>query len=583
MDIFSVITLLGGLAFFLYGMNVMSNGLEKMAGSKLEKILRKMTSNRFKGLALGAGVTAIIQSSSAVTVMLVGLVNSGIMSLSQAISVTMGSNIGTTMTAWILSLAGIESDVFWMKLLKPANFSPIIAFIGVALLMMAKSQKKKDAGTICLGFAVLMFGMTVMSDAVEPLSEMPKFTNLLVAFQNPILGVVAGALFTALIQSSSASVGVLQVISMTGTLTFGSAIPIIMGQNIGTCVSALIASFGTNKNARRVAVVHVLFNTIGAVVCLIGWTIANTFVNFAFAHEAINPFYIAVIHSIFNITTTVMLIPFAKQLEKMARVIIPDAKEVETAALLDERLLTVPSFAVAKAMNVTKDMASLSKEVVFEALDLIDKYDANKAKGLVEKESLIDDYEDKLGTYLVDISKCDVTEKESNKISRLLYSIGDFERIGDHAINLLRVAQEMNDKKISFSPEAKAELRKLNEALHEILDVTIEASNEYEIPIAETIEPLEEVIDVMINKIKNHHIDRLRRGNCTIELGFILTDLLTSCERISDHCSNIGAAIIGSQYGIYEAHEYLSRIKQEPTGTYADNYAMYLKKYVNEK
>ena len=579
MDFFSITALLGGLALFLYGMNVMSSGLEKMAGGQMEAILRKMTGNRGKGLLLGVSVTAIIQSSSAVTVMLVGLVNSGIMQLSQAISVTMGSNIGTTVTAWILSLTGIDSSNFFLNLLKPANFSPILALIGVIMLMMCKQQGRRDAGTILIGFAVLMYGMTIMANTMEPLGEMPEFTNLLTAFQNPILGVLAGMLFTALVQSSSASVGVLQVLSMTGTLSYQITIPIIMGQNIGTCISALLASIGTNKNARRVAIVHVLFNVIGTVVCLTAWTIANAVFDFAFATEAVSPFTIAVLHSIFNITTTILLLPFAGWLEKMACVIIPEDKVQEEPELLDSRLLTVPAFAVAKASDVTRDMASMARDSVRKAVAVIDYYDQTVADQVKKLEKTVDDYEDKLGTYLVNLSKIDVTEKENKQISQLLYTISDFERISDHALNLLKVGEEMHKKHISFSFEAKKELDRLTAALFHILDLTTEAFEKNDITLAETVEPLEQVIDYMISKIKDHHVNRLKNGNCTIELGFILTDLLTNYERISDHCSNIGVAIIGSECGVFDTHEYLHQVKKENTGSYAENYAKFFQQY----
>lgn len=581
MDVYSVISMLGGLALFLYGMHALSAGLEKMAGGRMESVLRKMTSNRLKGLLLGAGVTAVIQSSSAMTVMLVGLVNSGIMQLSQAISVTMGSNIGTTITAWVLSLTGISSDNFWINMAKPANFSPVVAFIGILLIMVGRKPKHKDIGSICVGFAVLMYGMTMMSSSVEALAEVPQFTGMLTFFKNPIMGVLVGIVFTAIIQSSSASVGVLQAISMTGSLTFGAAIPIIMGQNIGTCVSALLASFGTSKNAKRVATVHVLFNTIGTVICLSAWLIVDAIVGFAFVDEAVSPFEIAVLHSIFNVVTTVLLFPFAGLLEKLVRLIIRDEKETAEApvVLLDDRLMTVPSFAVAKAADVTGDMASLAKKTVKAAVALLEHYDEKAAEAVSAQEGSIDRYEDELGTYLVKLSKKELGEAESKKIAKLLHTISDFERIGDHASNILDTAKEMHDKKITFSKDAKEELDNLTDAIFEILSVTVRSFKNDDTQLAETVEPLEEVIDVLVAEVKARHIERLTQGECTIELGFILTDLLTNYERIADHCSNIAVAVIEAQQDKFDAHEYLHQVKKENTGRYAEYYERYRQKY----
>lgn len=579
MDIFSIIAMIGGLALFLFGMNELSEGLEKMAGGKMESILKKVTSKRLMGLLLGAVVTAVIQSSSAVTVMLVGLVNSGIMQLSQAIGVTMGSNIGTTITAWVLSLTGIDSSNVFINLLKPANFSPLIAFAGVILIMVGKKPKHKDIGKICIGFAVLMYGMTMMSDAVEGLSDVPEFVNILTFFKNPVMGVLVGVVFTAIIQSSSASVGVLQALSMTGAITYGAAIPIIMGQNIGTCISALIASVGTSKNARRVSVVHVLFNTIGTVVCLTAWLIADGIIDFSFTDTAVEPFEIAVIHSIFNVVTTVLLFPFAGLLEKLARLIIRDAKEEEAVILLDDRLMTVPSFAVAKAESVTGEMASLAKKSVRSAVGLLDRYDEKTAKAVEEMEDKIDRYEDELGTYLVKLSKKEINENDSKKISKILHTINDFERIGDHASNILDTAKEMHEKKISFSQDAKEELENLNDAISEILSITVKSFKNDDIELAEIVEPLEEVIDEIIDHVKSHHIDRLTKGECTIELGFILSDMLTNYERISDHCSNIAVAVIEAQREMFDAHEYLNNVKKNGEGRYYEYFEKYKKQY----
>ncbi len=581
MDIFSVISLLGGLALFLYGMHILSEGLEKVAGGKIEGILEKLTSNRFKGLVLGLAITAVIQSSSAVTVMLVGLVNSGIMHLTQAVSITMGSNIGTTVTAWLLSLTGIESDSLLLRLLKPSSFSPILAFVGILMIMMAKQQKKRDIGTIFVGFAVLMYGMDFMSDAVEPLGQMPQFASILTAFSNPILGVIAGAVFTAIIQSSSASVGVLQALSMTGQITFSSAIPIIMGQNIGTCITALISSIGANKNARRVAVVHVLFNCAGTLIILPIWTIVNAIVDISFANTAVSPFDIAVIHSLFNLITTALLFPFAKLLEKGAHLIIKDNKpgEKTKVAFLDERLLTVPSIAVGKSVDAAKTMASLAERSVSDALALIEKHDEAKAADIIATEGILDTFEDKLGTYLVKISKCQLSDTDSKNVSMLLHIITDFERIGDHAENLVDVSKEMHDKGISFSHEARHELTTLAGAITEILRNTVKAFKEDDLAVAKTIEPLEQVIDTLITEIRTRHISRLQKGSCTIELGFVLTDFLTNCERISDHCSNIAVAMIEAAHGTFDTHEYLHAVKTQPDSDFKEQCAEWHKKF----
>ena len=584
MDIYSVISLIGGLALFLYGMHVLSASLEKLAGGKIEGILRRLTSNPLKGLFLGAAITAIVQSSSAVTVMLVGLVNSGIMKLAQAISITMGSNIGTTITAWLLSLTGIESNNLFFELLKPKNFSPLIAFAGILLIMMSKKQSKKDAGSICVGFAVLMYGMEFMSGAVEPLADIPEFTSILTAFSNPLLGVVAGALFTAVIQSSSASVGVLQALSMTGSITYASAIPIIMGQNIGTTITAMISSVGANRNARRVAVVHLLFNCIGTLVLLVLWCIVNAVVDLTFANTAVSPFDIAIIHSIFNVFTTIILFPFSRLLEKGAMFIIKDKEEIkkedkEKSAFLDDRLLTVPSIAVGNAMSTSKTMAALAENSVCDALKLLEGFNAEKAAEIVELEGVLDNYEDKLGTYLVKLSKCQLSDSDSKNVSMLLHIITDLERIGDHAENLVDVSREMHDKELTFSHEARNELKVLASAVEEVLKNTIYAFNNSDLAVARTVEPLEQVIDTLITEIRTRHIARLQKGSCTIELGFVLTDLLTNCERVSDHCSNIAVAMIEAAHGTFDTHEYLHAVKTEPDGAFKAQCAEWHKKF----
>lgn len=579
MDIFSFISIFGGLALFLYGMNILSNGLEKTAGGKTETVLKRMTSNRFKGLLFGAAAAAVIQSSSAVTVMLVGLVNSGIMQLSQAISIIMGSNVGTTVTAWILSLMGISSDNIFINLLKPENFSPIVAIIGVILMLAGKKQKQKDTGTILIGFSILMYGMTTMSKSVESLTELPGFTNMFTIFKNPIMGVLVGVVFTAIVQSSAASIGVLQALSMTGSITYAAAIPIIMGQNIGTCVSSILASFGTSKNAKRVAVVHVMFNVLGTAIGLSVWLICNAVFDFAFADAPVEPVNIALLHSIFNIFTTIILFPLAGLIEKAVKLIIRDAEKDEKEVLLDERLMTVPSFAVAKAASATADMASLVKKAVKSAVSLFDDYDEKIAVKIQDTEKTVDKYEDELGTYLVKISKKEVNDNDSKQISKMLHTISDFERIGDHAINILDAAKEMNSKKIAFSKDAKDEIDNLTDAIFEILSVTTKSFKNDDIQLAETVEPLEEVIDDLVAQIKARHITRLTAGDCTIELGFILTDLLTNYERIADHCSNIAVAVIEAQKEIFDAHAYLRSVKKEDMGKFAEYYSHYSTKY----
>ena len=575
MDIFSVITLLGGLAFFLYGMNVMSGGLEKMAKGKLERTLKKVTSNRFLAMCFGAAITIAIQSSSALTVMLVGLVNSGILEFGQTICILMGSNIGTTLTAWILSLAGIDSDVFLLKIIKPENFSPVFALVGIIMMMVGKKQKTKNTGNILIGFSVLMYGMTLMSDSMAPLADMPEFTHILTAFSNPVLAVLVGAVFTGIIQSSAASVGILQALSMTGGVTYG------MGQNIGTCVTALISSIGVSKNAKKVAAVHLSFNIIGTLICLIPFCILDAVFDFSFTHMAINPFMIAVCHSIFNVVTTAVLMPFTKQLEKLANFIVRDKKgKGSKGTLLDERLIsTVPSFAVANAFDVDCEMCELSRKAFSDAMGLLDNYNEKTADAVTEMEGKLDIYEDQLGTYMVKLSKRGASDSDSKRIAKILHTINDFERIGDHAENLVGVAREMHDKGIVFSHEAKAEIEKLSAALHEILDMTSKAFKTSDVQLASSVEPLEQVIDKLISEIKNRHVERLQKGNCTIELGFVLTDLLTNYERVSDHCSNVAVAVLESKHGTFETHEYLNNIRSDGTGSFGRLYEEYSERY----
>ncbi len=579
MDLFSVITLLGGLAFFLYGMHVMSTGLEKMAGGKLERILKRMTSNPLKSLLLGAGITIAIQSSSAMTVMLVGLVNSGIMQLGQTVGVIMGSNIGTTLTAWILSLAGIESENIWIKLLKPENFAPIVALIGIILLMAAKEKKKKDIGVICIGFSVLMYGMELMSAAVSPIAEIPEFQHLLTAFKNPLLGVLVGAVFTGVIQSSAASVGILQALSMTGGITCSMAFPIIMGQNIGTCVTALLSSFGTNKNAKRVVVIHMSFNIIGTVLCLLVFYGLNALFRFPFMEAVINPLGIAAAHSVFNIVTTAILLPFSRMLVKLANAVIRDNSESESYTFLDERLLNTPSFAISECNNMTVKMAELARNTIFQSIKLIADYQEKDAETILKNEDKLDLFEDKLGTYLVKLSSKALSDADSKQVSKMLHTIGDFERLGDHAVNILNVAQEIHEKKMSFSDEAEEELRQLIPALKEILEITMTAFESDDVSLATRVEPLEQVIDYLIAEIKRNHIERLQTGKCTIEMGFVLSDMLTNFERVSDHCSNIAVAMIEVDRNSFGTHEYLSGVKSMNDEQFNTCFSAYCEKY----
>lgn len=584
MDIFGVLTMIGGLALFLYGMNVMGAGLEKVSGGKLERILEKLTSNPIKAVLLGAGVTAVIQSSSATTVMVVGFVNSGIMKLSQAIGIIMGANVGTTVTSWILSLGGIEGDSFFIRLLKPSSFSPILALIGIILVMSAKNDKKKDIGEIFLGFAVLMFGMETMSGAVKPLADVPEFTNILLMFRNPVMGVLVGALLTAVIQSSSASVGILQALSVTGAFTYGSVIPIIMGQNIGTCVTAMISSIGANKNAKRTAFVHLYFNLIGTVIFLLLYYILNAAIHFPFAGETVGYAGIAVIHSVFNIFTTLILLPATKLLEKLAYLTIPvTAEEKEQTQdefpLLDERFLTTPSFAIEQCVTVAKQMAQLSEEAFEEAMELVQNYSVKQARKVVEKEQTIDRYEDKLRAYLTRLSSQNLNYSDSQNVSTLMHCITDFERISDHAVNVVESVQEMNKREQQFSRKAVEEMAVYKEAISDILNRSVGAFVEADEELAKTVEPLEEVIDELNKNVKKRHIKRLRKGKCTIELGLVLSDIATSYERVADHCSNIAVYMIQVQDNQLEEHGLINYLKDDENEHFEEQVAAFRKKY----
>lgn len=579
MTVFDIFTLLGGLAFFLFGMHIMSSGLEKIAGGKLEIILRKMTDKPIKGLLLGAAVTATIQSSSAVTVMLVGLVNSGIMKLGQTIGVIMGSNIGTTLTAWILSLAGIESDNFFLKMLKPSSFSPIIALVGIIMIMASKREKVKDVGSSLMGFAVLMYGMQLMSSATTPLSESEKFGQMLIYFKNPLLGVLVGLVITGIVQSSAATIGILQALSMTGAITYSMAIPIIMGENIGTCVTSLLSSIGVSKDAKRVSFIHIMIKVIGTVFYLTIYFALDIAIGFTFSDDAASPVGIAVVHTIFNIATTVLLFPFSKFLEKFALKAIKDNGKDEKKAFIDDRLLNSPSLAISECKSKTIFMSRTAKDSLFDSISLLSDYDNKVADRILEYEETLDELEDSLGTFLVKLSSRELSKEDSNTISILLHTIGDFERIGDHAVNILKVAKEISDKGISFSDEATAELKTATDAITEILDITIDAFCHGNATLALEVEPLEQVIDNLLSEIKDRHIQRLTGGNCTIELGFVLSDLITNYERVSDHCSNIAVCIIQISNSVFDTHGYLNDYKSSEAGKFVETFELYKEKY----
>ena len=578
MNIYSILQLCGGLAFFLFGMHVMSGSLEKLAGGNLQKILKEVTSNPIKSLFFGAIVTIAIQSSSALTVMLVGLVNSGIMELAQTVGVIMGSNIGTTLTAWILSLSGIESDNLFISMLKPENFSPVIALIGVIMIMGSKKEKRKDVGIIMAGFAVLMYGMQLMSGAVSPLADMPEFTGLLTTFNNPFLGVLVGAVFTGVIQSSAASVGVLQALAMTGAISYSMAIPIIMGQNIGTCVTALLSSIGVNKNAKRVSIIHISFNLFGTAIGLVVYCIARYAVDLTLFNDSITPVMIAVFHSIFNVATTIILLPFSNSLVKIAKKLVT-TDNADGQVVLDERLLLSPGLAVKECLEKTNEMAELARDSFKNALDLFDNYSDSKFDDIEVMEERLDYLEDQLDTFLIHLSGKDVSEDGNNEISKMLHAINDFERIGDHAINMAKLAKQIDDNKLEFSMNARKELTVLNNALREILTLTVEAFSKNDLTEAVKVEPLEQVIDDLTKEIRNYHIERLQKGKCDSRLGVFLTDYITNCERASDHCSNIAVCLIQTHNSSFETHDYLNELKAGQEPAFVGQFTMYQDKY----
>ncbi len=579
MNIFNVLTLIGGLCLFLFGMSVMGDALERRAGGRLKKILAELTRNKITGFLTGLGVTSIIQSSSATTVMVVGFVNSGIMTLRQSIGVIMGANIGTTVTAWILSLGGISSDNLFMQLLKPTSFTPVLALIGTGLLMFGKSSKKKDTGTILLGFATLMFGMDTMSNAVSGLADVPAFQNAFLMFKNPILGVLAGTILTAIIQSSSASVGILQALSATGRVSYAAAVPIIMGQNIGTCITAILSSFGTNKNAKRAAIVHLSFNVIGTIIWLSVFSLVSAIVKPAFLDMSASYVGIAVAHSAFNIACTALLLPMSSLLEKLAIKLVPDASKKEEVTELDERLLVTPPIALERCRELVSKMAELSVTALKSSMNMLNKYDSAAAEKIRASEEKVDRYEDILGTYLVKLSSYQISDSDSAEVSKLLKAIGDFERISDHSVNILESAEEIKDKDIVLSKQAKSELDTICSAVSEILTLTYHSFIGNDLSAARDIEPLEQVVDGLKATLRNDHIKRLKAGECSIEAGFVWVDLLTNLERTSDHCSNIAVCIIDAAENNMNLHQSLKSIKKG-NAYFDEKYAEYAKKYM---
>ena len=578
MDLFQFLNLIGGLSLFLFGMNVMGQALERRAGSKLRSLLEKMTTNKFAGLLTGLAVTAVIQSSSATTVMVVGFVNSGLMTLRQAIHMIMGANIGTTVTAWILSLAGISSGNFFIQLLKPSSFTPILALIGIVQYMFCKNDKKKDTGLILLGFATLMYGMESMSAAVAGLGQVPAFRQMFLMFQNPVLGVLAGAALTAIIQSSSASVGILQALAVTGQVTYGAAVPIIMGQNIGTCITAILSSIGANKNAKRAALVHLSFNVIGTVVwlcvfCLIKWLFSP-----ALLGESATLMGIAVAHSLFNVLCTALLLPLSHQLESLVCRLVPEGKKSEAASELDERLLTTPPVALEQCKKVAAEMANCSVTALRQSISVLNRYTPELAKQIRTAEDLTDHYEDILGTYLVKLSTRRISAADSTEAARLLKIIGDFERIADHAVNLLQSAEELREKKMSLSKPAVKELGVLTGAVNEILGLSLDAFLKDDYSAAGMVEPLEQVIDGLKEQLRTNHILRLQKEQCSIEAGFVWSDLLTNLERVSDHCSNIAGCVMDLHEGKLNLHESLRAVKEDRE-KFAERFGQYQKKY----
>ena len=577
MDIFDALEMIGGLCLFLFGMNIMGQALERRAGSRLRTTLGKMTGKTMTGFLTGLVVTAVIQSSSATTVMVVGFVNSGLMTLKQAIGVIMGANIGTTVTAWLLSLGGISGDAVWVQLLKPTSFTPVLALIGIIMYMFSKDSRKNDTGMILLGFATLMFGMDTMSGAVSGLREVPAFRQLFVAFTNPLLGVLAGAALTAIIQSSSASVGILQALALSGHVTYAAAIPIIMGQNIGTCVTALISSVGTSRNAKRAAIVHLSFNVIGTVVCLTVFCIVRAVAAPAILGESATMYGIAIAHTAFNVACTALLLPASRLLEKLAIRLVPDGKKKDAEVTLDERLLATPPLALEQCSVVAEDMAYYASGALKKAIDCVMEFDPKSAQEVRESEDETDKYEDMLGTYLLKLGAEPLSDAASEEVTELLKLIGDFERIGDHAVNIIESAEEMHDKQLEFSRSAKYELSVMTAAVGEVMDLAVKAFAENDAQAASCVEPLEQVVDDLKNELRTRHILRMKKSECSIEAGFVWSDLLTNLERVSDHCSNVALCVLDLKKHTLSAHETQHERKDVPE--FAEQYRRYSEKY----
>ncbi len=587
MDIFGLLTMIGGLALFLYGMSVMGDGLSKASGGRLEKILERLTSSPLKAVLLGACVTALIQSSSATTVMVVGFVNSGVMKLTQAIGIIMGANIGTTMTSWILSLTGIEGGSLLIQMLKPSSFSPVLAIVGVFFLMFTKSEKKHYIGMIMVGFAVLMFGMDTMSGAVKPLADVPEFTNILLAFSHPLLGMAAGMILTAIIQSSSASVGILQALCVTGAVSYGTALPIIMGQNIGTCITALLSGIGASKNAKRAAMVHLYFNVLGTVIFMILFYTINAFVEFPFLTDAAGPAGIALIHSVFNVTATCMLLPASRLLERLACLTIRDevveekdlTPSEQDFKLLDARFLETPGLAVRHCREVAEHMADLTREALFTSMELVDRFSEKKMQRVIFLENEIDLYEDRLGNYLVRLGQKQLNEKDNHSLSIILHCLSDFERISDHAVSIQKAALEMKEKSLGFSAKGKEEINIYTKAVKDTVNLAFEVFKKEDYDNALKVEPLEEVVDYLKAELKQRHIKRLQKGKTTIETGFVYSEIITSYERVTDHCSNIAVCIKEVIEDNFKTHEYLERLNTINNEEFRTTYKELKKKY----
>ena len=582
MDIFNILTLIGGLALFLYGMELMGDSLKKLAGGKLESILARLTSTRWKGFLLGFFVTAIIQSSSATTVMLVGFVNSGIMKLSQTISIIMGANIGTTVTSWLLSTADIKGTAMLFKLLKPESFTPVLAVVGLIMTMTAKNDKKRDTGSMLIGFAVLMFGMNTMSSSVSGLRDNEAFTNILTMFSNnPIMGVLVGTAFTAIIQSSSASVGVLQALALTCNIPYSTAIPVILGQNIGTTITPIISAVSGNTESRRVAISCLYIKMIGVVIVMAAFYLLDNIIGFEFMSQNASAFNIAVVHTLFNIFSTIILMPFCSLIEKLAVKTFKNKgnEEIDVFGTLDERFLSVPSFAVEKCKELVCDMAEISGEAFKKAVKLLNSFDKTEFEKIQQLEESVDKYEDKTSTYLVKIAANQMSAKDSKAVTELLHCIGDIERISDHALNIAKAAKEVSDKDLSFSEKATKDIKVMTDAVSEILDIAINVLETDDLSVAKSVEPLERVIDRLKRKIKAGHISRLRQGDCTMELGFILSDLINNCERVADHCSNIAVCVIELANDSFETHEYVHQLETGGHNEYRDMYEQYKEKY----